>query len=125
MNNIQKRFILFLFGCIFIRSIFVYIVKNTNGIYLQLFGIVALFISLGFITIYLFNLRTSGQETFGDKIWWNNLRPIHTILYLLFAYMAFNKNKNSYIPLLIDVCIGLLSFLYYHYSSGNIKLLLS
>ena len=27
------------------------------------------------------NLRKTGLEVFGDKIWWNNLRPIHGILY--------------------------------------------
>ena len=63
------------------------------------------------IYIYLTGSRTTGPEVFGDKIWWNNLRPIHAILYILFAYNAFNQNKNSYIYLLLDVILGFTSFI--------------
>ena len=61
----------------------------------------------------------NGDEVFGNKIWWNLLRPIHGILYLLFAYNALNKNNNSWIYLMIDVIIGLIRFLIYHYKCNN------
>ncbi len=34
MNTIQKRFLLFLIGCIGTRSLFVYLAKNANTTYL-------------------------------------------------------------------------------------------
>jgi hypothetical protein len=123
MNNIQKRFLLFLCGCILVRTLFVIIVKN-NPQYLQLFGLVALIPAIGFFYIYFSNSRKTGQEVLGEKIWWDNLRPIHGFLYALFAVMALNKNYNSWIVLLLDVIIGLVAFLTFHYQEGNFKYLL-
>ena len=40
MNNIQKRFILFLFGCILLRSIFVVLAKTQTQL-LPYFGALA------------------------------------------------------------------------------------
>ena len=60
-------------------------------------GYLALIPAIGFIYIYLTGIRQSCPETFGDKIWWNNLRPIHEILYCLFAYNAIIGNKHSWI----------------------------
>lgn len=124
MNNIQKRFILFIFGCILVRSLFVVIAKNITLKYLPYLGYLSLIPAIGFFYIYLTNSRKTGAEVFGDKIWWNNLRPIHGVLYGLFAYNAINKNPNSYIYLLIDVILGLISFLSFHYYNGDFKKLL-
>jgi hypothetical protein len=119
MNNIQKRMILFLTGCIGLRSLFVIIAKYINTNYLKYLGYLALLPAIGFIYIYLTGTRQTGPETFGDKIWWNNLRPIHATLYFLFAYNAIIGNKQSWIYLLADVLIGLISFLIYHYVKGD------
>ena len=123
MNTIQKRFLLFLIGCIGVRSLIVYFVININIYYLPILGYLALIPSIGFLYIYLTNSRLTGPEVFGGKIWWNNLRPVHAILYFLFAYNAINKNHNSWIFLLIDVIIGLFSFLIYHFFHGDFKYL--
>ena len=124
INNIHYRFLLFLFGCIFVRFLFVLVAKYISKEYLPYLGIIALFPAIGFIIIYLGNLRKTGAEVFGVKIWWNDLRPIHASLYLLFALLAFKKNKYSWIPLLVDVLIGLFSFLFYHSKKNNITKLL-
>jgi hypothetical protein len=122
MNNIQKRILLFLIGCIGVRSLFVVIAKYINTNYLPYLGYLALLPAIGFIYIYLTDSRQSGPETFGDKIWWNNLRPIHAILYLLFAYNAIIGNKQAWIYLLSDVLFGLINFLIYHYVKGDFSL---
>ena len=122
MNELQKRILLFLFGCIGVRFLFVIIAKTINTNYLKYLGYLALLPAIGFMYIYLTDSRKSGPETFGDKIWWNNLRPIHAILYLLFAYNAIIGNKQAWIYLLIDVLIGLISFLVYHYVNGDFLL---
>lgn len=123
MNNIQKRFLLFIFGCIFLRLYIVFFVKNLQLKYLPIAGYIALIPAIGFFTIYFFNLRKTGTEVFGEKIWWNDIRPVHGLLYLLFAYLAINKNKNAWLILLFDVLFGLLMFLNHHYYKGNFKYL--
>ena len=124
MNNIQKRFLLFLIGCIGVRLLFVFISKYANNEYLPYLGYLALIPMIGFFYIWLTGSRKTGGEVFGDKIWWNHLRPIHGLIYGLFAYAAINKNENAWIYLLIDVVIGLVSFLRHHYLEGNIKYLM-
>jgi hypothetical protein len=121
MNNIQKRFLLFLFGCIGLRSLFVYIAKNVNAQFLMYMGYLALIPAIGFIYIFLTGTRQTGVEVFGEKIWWNNLRPIHGLMYLLFSYNAIIGNKNAWVYLLIDVIIGLISFLIFHFYNGDFK----
>ena len=125
MNNIQKRFLLFLIGCIGTRSLFVYIAKTIDRNYLPYLGYLAILPAFGFAYIYATNSRKTGPEVFGDKIWWNQLRPIHAILYGLFAYYAIQKNPNSWIYLLVDVVIGLFSFLANHIYKGDYKQLLN
>ena len=86
MNNLQKRFLMFLVGCIGVRSLFVIIAKYINTKYLKYLGYLALLPAFGFIYIYLTGSRKTGAETFGEKIWWNNLRPIHSILYFFYGF---------------------------------------
>jgi hypothetical protein len=123
MNSIQKRFLLFLIGCIGVRSLFVIIAKSVSITYLKYLGYLALLPAIGFMYIYLTGSRKTGAETFGETIWWNNVRPVHSILYFLFAYNAIIGNRQSWIYLLVDVLIGLVSFLTYHYVNGSFKLL--
>ena len=120
MNHIQQRIVMFLFGCIGVRSLFVIIAKYININYLKYLGYLALLPAIGFIYIYLTGSRKTGPETFGEKIWWNDLRPIHSILYFLFAYNANIGNKQSWIYLLVDVVFGLVSFLIHHYVNGDL-----
>lgn len=120
MNNIQKRFLLFLGGCIPTRLFFVLLAKYGNSLIKTLMGIVAFIIASGFLVIYFGHLRESGLETGGEKIWWNHLRPLHAFLYYLFFYSVFFGDAlNAWKILLIDVLIGLVSFLQFHYKSGN------
>jgi hypothetical protein len=119
MNNIQKRFLLFIFGCIGLRILFVVIAKNIDIKLLPYLGYVALLFVTGFIYIFVTGSRKTGVEVFGGKIWWNDLRPLHALMYSLFAYNAINKNPNSWMFLLIDVIIGLISFLFFNYINGD------
>ena len=125
MNTIQKRFLLFLIGCIGIRSLFVYLAKNANTNYLPYMGYLALLPAMGFIYLFLTGSRKTGAEVFGDKIWWNDLRPVHGLLYFLFAYNAINKNNGAWVYLLVDVIIGLTSFLWFHYYNGDFSKLVN
>jgi hypothetical protein len=118
-TDIIKRFALFLFGCITVRTLFVIVAKVINKDYLPILGIIALIIGLGFLIIYLGGYRKTGPEVMGQEIWWNDLRPVHALLYFTFAILAFRKSDYAFIPLLLDVFIGIGAFIYYHYTSNN------
>ena len=119
MNKLQKRFTLFLLGCIPMRFLFVYIAKNITINYLPLTAPITLIMGLGFLYFFL-----TGKErgaTFNQEAWWNYLRPIHGLLYILYSYYAYKKNSDAYKILLIDVIFGLLSFFIYHVNVGSFK----
>jgi hypothetical protein len=125
MNTIQKRFLLFLLGCIGTRSLFVYLAKNASTMYLKYMGYLALVPAIGFTYLFLTDSRKTGPEVFGDKIWWNDLRPIHALLYFLFSYNAIIGNESAWIYLLVDVIIGLISFLWFHYYNRDFTKLIN
>jgi hypothetical protein len=124
MNTTQQRFLAFLLLCIPARFLFAYIAKITPLSNLPYLGLLALLPATGFLIIYFGGYRKTGGETFGQKIWWNNLRPVHAFLYYIFAFLAINKNTYAFAPLLVDVCIGLASFLLHHYSINSFQKLI-
>jgi hypothetical protein len=110
MNTLTKRTLLFLFFCIGTRTLFAYLAKTYTH-YLPYMGALALLPAIGFFYLFFSGKRKTGAEVFGDKIWWNKLRPIHGTLYLLFAISAIRKKHYAWIFLAIDVVIGLLAFI--------------
>ena len=124
MNNIQKRFFLFLIGCMGTRIGFAYLAKEIDKEYLPYMGYLALIPAIGFMYIFLTGSREKGGEVFGAKIWWNSLRPIHAILWGLFSLSAIKKKREGWKFLGIDVTIGLIAFLHHHITNNNIDLLL-
>jgi hypothetical protein len=121
INTIQKRFLLFLIGCIGTRLAIALYAKYASGAMLSALGYLVLLPAIGFMAIYLTGVRRTGAEVFGERIWWNNLRPLHSLLYFVFSYMAINKNRDAWLVLMADVSIGFVSFIGHHYSVGNIQ----
>jgi hypothetical protein len=78
-------------------------------------GYIALLPALGFFLIYAKGWRKTGAEVFGDRIWWNSLRPIHGILWLLFAVLAIRQVPWSWMILLADVLLGASAFYFHHF----------
>jgi hypothetical protein len=115
MNSIYKRYLLFLGLCIPARLLLAYMAKIINVKYYNYTATIALIPAIVWLYYYFINPRTTGPETFGAPIWWNNYRLIHAALYITYAILAFNKNRNAYIPLLIDALFGLLVFINYHF----------
>jgi hypothetical protein len=116
MNTLQKRMLLFLIGCIGTRLLFVYIAKKSNPQILKYMGYIALLPAIGFMYIFLTGSRKTGPEVFGEQIWWNNLRPLHSLLYFIFAYHAILGHKSAWMYLMVDVTIGLIAFLLHHFA---------
>ena len=121
LNSIQRRFLAFIFGCVGVRLLLVYFVARIERERLPILGYPALLVAFGFLFIFATGSRKTGVEVQGGRIWWNKLRPIHAFFYLWFARLAFKKNKNSYVPLLLDVAFGLTSFLSYHLTVGSFR----
>ena len=115
MNNIQKRFLLFIFGCIAIRLLFTYIAKNSSPEFLPTLGFIALIPVIGWLYIIFIGKRDTGPEVFGEQIWWKDLRIIHASFYASFAYLALNQNPNAWLLLASDTTFGLLAFLLHHF----------
>ena len=86
---------------------------------LYLLGIIALIPVISWLYIMFISPRNTGIEVLGDKIWWKSLRPVHTILWALFAWFAINANDFAWIVLLIDTLLGCAAFLYHHWTAGN------
>ena len=101
--------------CIIVRLILVYAAKYIDKSLLQIVGYITLIPSIGFIYLYLFNKRKTGLEVGGRSIWWNKLRPIHGVLYLLFSIYAIKKENFAWIPLLVDVILGILFYIIKYY----------
>ena len=112
-----KRFLIFILGCIGCRLTLSMIAKYIMIDYLPLFAIFTIPISISFMYLYIFGNDTANRqlEWLGDKeIWWNQLRPLHSILYMIFSIMAINKLSYAWVILLVDTMIGLVSWLYHH-----------
>ena len=114
MNDLQKRFALFLTACMGTRLLLAILAKKANKSLLLIMGVLALLPATGFFYLFFSGKRNTGPETFGDKIWWNNLRPVHGILYLLFAIYAIRGDRRAWLFLLLDVIFGLISFTVFH-----------
>ena len=112
-SNVQIKTVLLFVICIIVRLSVAILAKNINPKYLPILGYLGLIPTFGFFYIYLSGSRKTG--ILGQKSWWNNLRPIHALLYLLFAIYAINKSNKSYIFLLIDVIVGIIAFINYHF----------
>jgi hypothetical protein len=116
----QKRLAMFALGCMGARFGLAYLARLTNKIKnlsIPLSGILAT-MGMGFILIYTNNWRKSGLETDGMKIWWNDLRPIHGLLYIVSA-LSIMKGENIYASnlLISDTLLGLASWLLFHYNN--------
>jgi len=111
MDVATKRLLLFLIGCIGMRSLFAYVAKIANIGLLRVMGWIALIPAVGFMYLYLTGARKTGAEVFGEKIWWNSLRPVHALMYFAFAWLAITGARGTaWKVLAADVVLGLGAF---------------
>lgn len=119
--NIQNRFILFIFGCIPARLFLVFIARYGDKQLRNILSIVTFLIATGFLVVYFGGFRKRGIETGGDIIWWNDLRPLHSLLYYSYSISNYYNYKDAWKLLLLDAFIGLSSFLIFHYRNNDFK----
>ena len=116
LTDLQKRVGTFLIICLGVRFLFVLLAKKVSLFILQLMGVIAIILSVGFMYTALFKYKKGDIGVAGGKVWWNDMRIFHSITYGLFAYLALTKNQNiAWKILLFDVIVGFGSFVI-HYS---------
>ena len=116
----MNKYIAFLVGCIGTRTAITILSKKIDKVYLMYLGYLALLPAIGFIYIYLNDLRKIGREAQGI-IWWNEFRPIHGILYLLFAIYAIKGKQFAWKILALDTTIGLLLWFIRYYTKVKLS----
>lgn len=113
----QNRIIAFLTLCIGARLALSYLALVLNGQWLKVLSGVLLAIGIGFLVIYFGDLRKTGIETGGERIWWNYLRPVHGILYLVAGVLLLYKNKFIGSRVIVfDTMIGLAAFINHYFT---------
>jgi hypothetical protein len=115
MTPLQKRYALFLGGCIPARLLLVGLAKHLPLGWLPWFGLITLTMGLGFLYLYFTNGRQTGVETGGARIWWQRFRIVHGFNYTLYSLMAFQRMRQGYWVLLLDTLIGLGLFVQHHF----------
>lgn len=106
----KTRQLLFLLGCLGVRSGLAFLAYKTPEKYLYWFGILGLVLAIGFLRAIIVN-RKHGPEMLGnDPIWWGKWRYFHLVLWLSVSIVAFSKKKWVWVLLAVDVVVGLLAF---------------
>ncbi len=113
-KGLKFRVPLFLIGCLGARTGIAYLVKRVSSKYRLLMASLLLIPAIGFAVIYLFRLRRTGGEVFGQRIWWDKLRPFHSLMYFAAALAVYFRKKNAYLLILLDTLVGLVAFCRYH-----------
>lgn len=114
LTNPMIRALVFLVGCIGTRSALAFLAARASPDILHIMGLVALLPAIGFAYIYVTGSRTTGPEVGGERIWWDGLRPVHSVLYAMFAYHAIRRDKDAWRFLAVDVGIGFLAWALRH-----------
>jgi len=97
---------LFLVACIPARILIASLPKILTETQLRYFGLILLLIGFTFHGLFWTNSRLEAPEG-GGTTWWNGLRPVHGTLYLLAGALAVHGDVRAWIPLAVDVVIGL------------------
>lgn len=108
----MERFIIFVTMCFTARLLIAYVAKNLKKSHNKYAIVVAIMIASGFLYNYIIKKSKGG---FGQKVWWNNYRLIHSIMFYLFAYMTYFNESNAYKILVIDAIMGLLFSIHHHF----------
>ena len=111
-NNTDPRW--WFVACIVARIGLVVAAKLAPPEWLPWAGGLALLPVLGFVALSL-GVWQRNREVFGQRIWWNTMRPVHAAILLAFAVMAFLRSKWAFVPLAVDVLAGAVAFAVHHW----------
>ena len=102
--------VLFVLLCIPTRISLVVLAQRASVETVKAMGYVALLPVMGFLTLFASDGRSTGA--FGQPVWWNALRPVHAALYAVFSILAIAEKPLAWLPLAIDVLLGVIAFVW-------------
>lgn len=114
MLTLEKRYLLFLLGCIPLRIIIAIIPLYIDTKFLPYYGLILSLFAIAFFVLYFKQLRMKAFEGGGDT-WWADFRILHGLLYLCAAIYSFQEKILASVPLLMDAILGLVLFIYHHF----------
>lgn len=97
-------------GCVFARLAVVYYLVEFPWL-LKFASLIYLIIASFMLYFYATRTRMTGLEVGGGEIWWNNWRPVHAIIYIIFAVKAYYGQSTAHYWLLGDIALGIILFL--------------
>ena len=111
MND--DKIIKFFTLCVITRFLFAISVFYLQKIAIMIPVLACLFFMISFMFFYRFMRYKKGDKgAFGSDIWWNNLRVVHSVMYLIALLFILNGYTRKYTPLIltIDVVLGIIFF---------------
>ena len=101
----QTRQLLFLLGCLPLRTLLIWVVykRQINKIVV---GTLACAIALGFLFQHF---RGNNVGAFGGTVYWNRL--VHAFFYVICGILYALNWPGAWVPLLCDLLFGLVTFL--------------
>ena len=104
--DIEQRRFYFIFGCIPVRmflALSLLMIPNSLVTFVAS-GLAT--IGVTFATLYILKLRMNASEG-GGQTWWHYLRPLHSVSYLVAAYLLLMGNRqHASMILILDLFIG-------------------
>lgn len=108
--------ILFLGACVPLRLFIAWGSTKVPKAYMPYFATALLAVSFGFLYLYFIGGRMKAPEA-GGETWWASYRLLIGLLWLAAATYAFQGRMDMvWIPLVIDVLLGLVLFYKRHFS---------
>lgn len=100
--SVKIYYILCIIIRLFLASLTYFLYKSIYRIIFVIFYFLA---SIGTMYLYLSKIRKNGA--FNQNIWWDFIRPIHSTMFFVIAFLLYNKFKYTYIIVIIDTLIGI------------------
>ncbi len=101
-------------GCVVVRAVLAFVVLKLPPRPKKIWGVCAIVVGSGLL--YNFFIKKCKGFAFNQDAWWHPLRPIHATLYFSSAYLAFAQPNLAHTPLILDVIIGWVCFIRYHFA---------
>jgi len=92
--------------CIFIRLSLVYLIYIVYKMQIR-YIFALLFFALSVGAMYQYIVKTRKVGAFNNKVWWDYLRPIHSLFFMLTSLGLLYKYKYTFVFLLMDTIIGM------------------
>ena len=111
LKNDFYRACVFLFFCLGSRTLLAYIAYKYIKYTIIKYLLILFTVTASIIWLYYYFIKDKTFSRLSGKVWWNNMRIIHSILYLTFAGLVITNKKWAWKLLALDVLIGFIGWI--------------